>query len=78
MGMFDYVDYEMECPQCGEIVRYFQSKDGDCRMATLNIKDVFSFYNVCVHCRLCIEFKRKPAKSIDDFDMVTEKFKGVQ
>ena len=27
MGMFDWINFEMDCPKCGELVTGFQSKD---------------------------------------------------
>ena len=27
MGLYDDVDYKIECPKCGEIIKCFQTKD---------------------------------------------------
>jgi hypothetical protein len=56
MGMFDYVKFECECPDCGCPVTEFQSKDGECDMVTLLPEDVKNFYTSCPCCKLWIEF----------------------
>ena len=58
MGMFDYVDYTMDCPQCGKSVSDFQSKDGPCLMSTLTPLMVTHFYTSCDHCGAWIELSR--------------------
>lgn len=56
MGMFDYIDYECNCPDCGAVVKGFQSKDGFCVMETLKPSDVKSFYSSCDKCKVWLEF----------------------
>ena len=75
MGMFDYVKYEMKCPTCGRLLNDFQSKDGMCVMATLEITEVRNFYISCKRCRTWIVFSRKLefAQGIDDFAMTVGK-----
>lgn len=74
MGMFDYVNYECECPECGGKVSGFQSKDGECLMDTLETKDVSNFYSSCDECGGWIEFERIP--SVNFRMTVTEKEDG--
>lgn len=64
MGMFDYVKYEANCRKCGELLKEFQSKDGDCMMETLEPKDVQRFYTNCDACDTWNEFKVEPVKII--------------
>lgn len=74
MGMFDNVDYKMKCLRCGAPVERFQSQDGPCCLATLDYLDVNNFYSHCPKCEAWIEFTRKKALSIDDYDMlITER-----
>lgn len=77
MGMFDYVEYEMSCPNCGETVKGFQTKDGERLLGLLQIGEVNTFYSYCVNCGLSITFTRKGPKvlvnDIAHFDMKTEK-----
>ena len=58
MGMFDYVNHEAKCPECGAIVDGFQSKDGPCELITLEISDVDNFYTDCAKCNAWLEYER--------------------
>ena len=72
MGMFDWVKYEMDCPNCGEKISGFQSKDGMCILAELDFRDVNNFYTSCGKCDTWIEFDREDssrAKGIEDYRM---------
>ncbi len=62
MGMFDYVHFEMNCPECGAIVNGFQSKDGDCDLEFIEPDGLDSFYSYCNSCKSWIEFN-KPRKN---------------
>lgn len=55
MGMFDIIDYKMNCPVCGNEVTDFQSKDKDCIMSKLQLYKVDNFYTSCVICGTWIE-----------------------
>ena len=54
--MFDYVNFECECPICGEKVIGFQTKDGPLLLETLEPLDVNNFYSNCSNCGAWIEF----------------------
>ena len=71
MGMYDYVDYTMPCPTCGNKVDGFQSKDGECLLSKLGIGEVDNFYTFCRTCGTWIEFNRKIKRisDISDFEM---------
>ncbi len=70
MGMFDWVDFKMDCPGCGKPVGGFQSKDGDCLLETVKPEAVGHFYTGCDNCDGWIEFHRKEAESVlKDFEM---------
>ena len=65
MGMFDYVDFTIPCPNCGTTVTDFQSKDGDCELQHLTVKELIEqsdgnvrFYSNCPNgsCNMWIEF----------------------
>lgn len=66
MGMFDWVNYECTCPVCHGKVDSFQSKDGECLMATLEPANVMNFYASCDKCGCWINYN---AKEITDFTM---------
>lgn len=59
MGMFDYViGISINCPKCGIEHKFFQSKDLDCSLDTVNYRR--------------IEYRRKRAKDLSDFMKVTK------
>ena len=55
--LFDYVEYEDECPQCGRKLIEFQTRDGDCVMDTLQPYQVKHFHTSCPKCDVWIEYK---------------------
>lgn len=57
MGMFDYVNFKMQCPNCGRETENFQSKDGKCWLETVEPDTVDEFYTMC-RCDTWIEFSR--------------------
>lgn len=58
MGMYDYVDWTITCPACGEQVVNFQSKDGYCELGTLYAHTVTNFYSFCDNkeCEIWFEY----------------------
>ena len=56
MGMFDYVEYEANCENCGKPLRDFQSKDSHCLMDTIQPSEVDGFYTSCAHCMTWHDF----------------------
>lgn len=64
MGMFDYVEFEMKCPQCKNCIKEFQTKDFDCSMDTYTVKDVplnGEFYSYCDKCEISVRFSKPSA-----------------
>ena len=59
MGMFDYVNYEAPCLQCGHPLTSadFQSKDHTCTMKVVKPKKVRQFYAVCPQCKYWNEYR---------------------
>ena len=57
MGMFDYVNFEMPCPNCGTLLTDFQSKDAECTMDKIEPDGIGNFYCLC-KCRHWVEFSR--------------------
>jgi len=47
MGTFDSVRYEAPCPECGEILKDWQSKDGRRMMAVIEPWEVGNFHTSC-------------------------------
>lgn len=50
MGMFDWVDYECDCPKCGNLIDDFQSKQGNCNLEKIKPWMVSNFYASCSKC----------------------------
>lgn len=62
MGMFDWVDFRDECPQCKKTVKGFQSKSGACELKIVKPWKVDNFYSSCAGCGAWIEYTRKRPK----------------
>ena len=68
---FDWVEYTCPCPNCGAEVDGFQTKDLCRQLDRIDYRTVYHFYAMC-HCGTWIDFIRKAARGIDEFDMYTE------
>lgn len=77
MGLYDIVTFEIKCPTCGVEISQFQTKESDCELGKSDWHKVNNFYALCGKCGTWIEFTRKPAESIAEFDMVIESMKEV-
>lgn len=74
MGLFDYVDREpVECPQCGEMIKEFQSKSGFNRMLKVTPKQLVAdcerlwgeeatvnYYGYCENCGCEVSYTYSP------------------
>jgi len=61
--MFDYIkDFSVECPECGNIVEGFQTKEGPGTLSFLPTESVNSFYSSCDNCNEWIEYHRVQPK----------------
>jgi hypothetical protein len=72
MGMFNLVNFEMNCVNCDTKVKEFQTKSGDCSLSTVNFATVDNFYAICPGCNSFIEFyyaPSKPKRTIKDYKM---------
>ena len=81
MGMFDYVKYKAPCWKCGKEITEWQSKDSDCLMRELSVKQVSSFYASCFNrvgdkvCNAWNEYKVIPKEVEVILDEVASKIK---
>ena len=74
MGMFDYVDLKVPCPNCGGEIDGFQSKDGACLLDTLKFWQVNHFYSSCPYCDAWVTYTRNPKKvDLDEYELYWEK-----
>lgn len=63
MGMFDWVDFEIDCPKCGEKVTGFQTKDTECVLKTVKPSQIRDFYSICDNCQIWIQVYNKSTDS---------------
>jgi len=56
MGMFDWVEFKMECPMCKAMLSGFQTKDLENQLNTVNYKSTRNFYGCCDRCATSIHF----------------------
>jgi hypothetical protein len=64
----DHVDFTCPCPNCGARIEGFRTKDLCNQFDTVDPRIVYHFYAEC-RCGTWIDFIRKPAVNIEDFDM---------
>jgi hypothetical protein len=69
MGMFDYVDFEMRCPYCREIVSSFQTKCADNVLDHISPESVNEFHTNCDNCDTWISFKQIPDELVDRYKL---------
>ncbi len=58
MGMFDYVKFSTECPECGDQISDFQSKDGPCELKKIRAHKLAYFYSECSDCGVRVSFHK--------------------
>jgi len=80
MGMFDYVNFKMKCPNCETELNEFQSKDGLCLMNTVEFWEVDNFYDFCRKCGTWVSFilkeNRNKKYDIEDYKISIDQQKG--
>ena len=57
MGMFDYVNYEADCIECGSTLRGWQTKSTKCCMDTVEVWQVDNMYCNCAKCGTWNEYE---------------------
>ena len=67
--MFDYLNFQAPCPVCGrEISGDWQTKDGLKLTQLVDFREVNRFYARCRHCSTLVEYTRRSAGSIEDYE----------
>lgn len=56
MGMFDWIRFETDCPNCGEHLEHFQSKDKCGELGLVKPHKVRNFYTSCHKCKAWINY----------------------
>ena len=59
MGMFDYVNFKANCPNCGEEETDWQTKQLEGWMEKVDPSLVNYFYTSCKNCKVWIEYNRE-------------------
>ncbi len=75
MGIFDYVNYKMDCPKCGKDVGDFQTKDCGGWFEKVEYWQCDNFYASCDYCNTWIEFTLKREREpipIEAYEMRVE------
>ena len=62
MGMVDHVNFEMNCPTCGEKMTGFQTKSGFCISEMLDPTEVDNFYSYCCDSLVTLATKVRDSK----------------
>ena len=66
MGMFDYVNFKMPCPNCGAGVDGWQTKDSTCSLELVEPDGLMRFYASCPECDAWLEFSRPTPQHYPD------------
>lgn len=75
MGIYDHVNYKMDCPMCGKDVGDFQTKDLGRFFERVEYWECNNFYSSCDYCNTWIEFTLKnprPPIPIESYEMKVE------
>ncbi len=76
MGMFDYVNFAMPCPNCGDMLTKFQTKDSECTMGTVEPDGIGNFYTLC-KCKHWVEFSRPPGHMLREKPLTREEVEAM-
>ena len=68
---YDRVDFACLCPNCGAEITDFQTKDLCNQFDTVDYRIAYHFYAEC-RCGTWLDFIRKPAIGIADFEVRVE------
>ena len=70
MGMYDTVNAPaIPCKGCGTEISGWQTKDTNCDLETVQIQKVTRFYSSCRKCHMWHEYRLRPAKTLEDFEL---------
>ena len=72
MGIYNNVNFEMNCPECDAMITQFQTKEGEGIFDTVEFHTINNFHAICPRCQALIEFYYSPEtkeRKIDDYKM---------
>lgn len=76
MGIYNTVNFQINCTHCGFLVKTFQTKEGNCDFRTVDFSTVDNFYAICSNCGSFIEFYYSPENK--ERDISDYKIKIIQ
>jgi hypothetical protein len=72
MGIYNLVNFQINCTVCNTLIRQFQTKEGDTMFTTVEFTEVNNFYAICPYCQSWVEFFYAPEgheRTIEDYKM---------
>jgi hypothetical protein len=78
MGLYNYVAFPAKCPQCGQEITAFQTKDDaqeSLHLKTVDFRSVREFHSLCSNCRSWISVKLKEESwskfTVEDYQIIS-------
>jgi Fe2+ or Zn2+ uptake regulation protein len=72
MGIYNLVNFQIDCPTCNALITQFQTKEGDGVFEIIEFTKVNNFHAICQQCQSLVEFYFEPEKqerTIADYKM---------
>lgn len=79
MGLYNNVNFSINCPTCNTLITQFQTKDGDASFDTVDFNEVNNFHAICPGCQAFVEFYYDPEnreRTIEDYKIRVIKLKN--
>jgi C4-type Zn-finger protein len=70
MGIYNIVNFSLNCPVCGSLIKQFQTKEGNGVFDVVAFNEVNNFYAICPSCSSLVEFYYSPEnkeRTIEDY-----------
>jgi hypothetical protein len=70
MGIYNLVNFEINCPVCQTLITQFQTKDGNPSFDVVQFNEVNNFHAICPNCQSFVEFYYCPEnkeRTIEDY-----------
>lgn len=72
MGVYNLVDFQINCTNCGTLITQFQTKEGPGIFEIVKFNEVNNFHAICPGCESFLEFYYSPEnkeREIDDYKL---------
>lgn len=70
MGIYNIVNFQLNCPVCEGLIRQFQTKEGNGIFDVVAFNEVNNFHAICPSCSSLVEFYYSPEnreRTIEDY-----------